>query len=110
MCVLVRGCACCALAVGGATADTDFQERIVEFPLETGTVLTTSSSFSTLEAVGALSQGSLVTGFGTAEVSSLLSTGFSHLSRDSQIGTTSRWGRTRAETQQQQQQQQAASC
>ena len=37
-----------------------------------------------------MSQGSLVTGFGSAEVSNLLSTGFSHLSRDSQIGTTSR--------------------
>ena len=33
----------------------------------------------------ALSQGSLVTGFGSAEVSSLLSTGFSHLSRDLQL-------------------------
>ena len=67
----------------------DFQERVVDFPMETGTVLTSASSFSTLEAVGALSQGSLVTGFGSAEVSSLLSTGFSHLSRDLQLGTTS---------------------
>jgi hypothetical protein len=67
----------------------DFQERLVEFPLETGTVLTSASSYSTLEAVGALSEGSLVTGFGTAEVSELLSTGFSHLSRDVMLGTTS---------------------
>ena len=67
----------------------DFQERLVAFPLETGTVLTSASSFSTLEAVGALSEGSLVTGFGTAEVSELLSTGFSHLSRDVMLGTTS---------------------
>jgi hypothetical protein len=67
-------------------SDEDFQERRVDFPLETGTVLTSASSFSTLEAVGALSQGSLVTGFGAAEVASLLSTGYSFLSKSVQLG------------------------
>lgn len=44
--------------------DPSVSQEIV-FPDETGTVLTNTSSFSTLTAVGALSSGSIVPGFGT---------------------------------------------
>eukprot|EP01048_Picozoa_sp_COSAG05_P004384 COSAG05_NODE_233_length_13251_cov_30.223920_1_plen_2428_part_00 len=41
------------------------ESRTITFPDETGTVLTNTSAFSTLTAVGALSAGSIVPGFGS---------------------------------------------
>ena len=63
------------------------QDVVVEFPMESGTILTTSSVKSALQSVGALSKGSMVAGFGSAEVASLLSTGFSHLAGDVSFGS-----------------------
>eukprot|EP01046_Picozoa_sp_COSAG06_P002180 COSAG06_NODE_75_length_25804_cov_247.408364_6_plen_4151_part_00 len=58
----------------------------ITFPVETGELLTTVSKDSELIRVGALEQGSLVYGFGSAEVSSLTSRGASNLFGDATIG------------------------
>lgn len=58
----------------------------ITFPVETGRLLTTVSKTSSLIRVGALEQGSLVYGFGSAEVSSLTSRGASNLFGDTTLG------------------------
>ena len=60
--------------------------RVVTFPNETGTVLTTSSDLSTLKHVSGLLSGSLEAGFGAATVASLHSTGDTFLDADVSIG------------------------
>merc|ERR1719181_1425568 len=50
------------------------QARTITFPDETGTVLTNTSAFSTLTAVGALSAGSIVPGFGSITTSNNIET------------------------------------
>lgn len=62
------------------------QAEGIEFPAETGTVLTSSSDFSALKAVAEVSSGSLAAGFGRAEVASLASTADSSLLGDTSIG------------------------
>jgi len=64
----------------------DGQQYEITFPVETGEVLTTASKDSQLIRTGALEQGSLVYGFGSAEVSSLTSRGASNLFGDATIG------------------------
>eukprot|EP01043_Picozoa_sp_COSAG02_P005539 COSAG02_NODE_151_length_33583_cov_25.995042_1_plen_2855_part_10 len=58
----------------------------ITFPVETGELLTTVSKTSSLIRVGALEEGSLVYGFGSAEVASLTSRGASNLFGDATIG------------------------
>eukprot|EP01050_Picozoa_sp_SAG11_P002316 SAG11_NODE_115_length_16019_cov_12.462940_3_plen_2137_part_00 len=65
-----------------------YRGRDIFFPDESGTVLTTSSLVSSLTHVGALSNGSIVDGFGSANVASLVSRGASQLRGDVQIGTS----------------------
>ena len=46
----------------------------IAFPNEAGTVLTSASSFSSLQEVGALSKGSIVQGFGSITTANDIST------------------------------------
>jgi len=64
----------------------DNANRVVTFPNETGTVLTTASDLSTLKHVSGLLSGSLEPGFGAATVASLHSTGDTFLDADVSIG------------------------
>ena len=64
----------------------DNANRVVSFPNETGTVLTTASDLSTLKHVSGLLSGSLEAGFGAATVASLHSTGDTFLDADVSIG------------------------
>jgi hypothetical protein len=66
--------------------DPDALTVAITFPQETGEVLTTASKNSGLIRVGALEQGSIVNGFGSAEVSTLTSRGASNLFGDTTIG------------------------
>lgn len=66
--------------------DPDAQDESITFPIETGEVLTTASKTSALTRVGALEGGSLVNGFGAAEVATLTSRGASNLFGDTTIG------------------------
>ena len=67
---------------------TYYQGRDIEFPDEDGMVLTDSSLSSSLTKVGALTNGSIADGFGSANVESLISRGSSHLRGDMRLGTT----------------------
>ena len=63
-----------ALTVKFPDPTSSYQGNYIEFPDgESGTVLTTVSPFSSLEEVGALVNGSIVEGFGSAHVHSLIS-------------------------------------
>lgn len=55
------------------------QPRTIEFPQEDGRLLTTSSTDSALETVGDLRVGNIVSGFGSAEVTDLTTTGDTNL-------------------------------
>merc|ERR1711865_170337 len=63
------------------------QDRDITLPDETGLVLTDTSAFSALTSVGALKSGSIVAGFGAAQVASLTSTGDSVLHGDVTLGS-----------------------
>ena len=58
----------------------------IGFPAESGEVITTASNFSTLQAVGDVSQGNLIEGFGKAEVNSLVAVAGSELRGGVSIG------------------------
>jgi len=63
------------------------QDRRIVLPDESGTVLTDTSTFSSLTTVGALSSGSLVTGFGPATIDNgLTSSGNAFLQGDVTLG------------------------
>ena len=83
------------MSLGGSVDDDKFLHlgvaepsgnHTVTFPDETGTLLTSASAFSTLRAVGALSAGSLVAGFGAAHVASLRCDGESLLLGNVSLG------------------------
>eukprot|EP01043_Picozoa_sp_COSAG02_P013522 COSAG02_NODE_542_length_20590_cov_9.193060_7_plen_2783_part_00 len=77
-----------ALTVKFPDPTSSYQGNYIEFPDgESGTVLTTVSPVSSLEEVGALVNGSIVEGFGSAHVQSLISSTSSHLRGDSIIGS-----------------------
>ena len=67
------------------------ETALIEFPAETGTILTHVSKVSQLEEVGPLKVGSLQPGFGAASVASLAveRTGFSYLAGNVRLGETS---------------------
>jgi hypothetical protein len=63
------------------------QDRRIVLPDESGTVLTDTSTFSSITTVGALSSGSLVTGFGPATIDNgLTSSGAAVLQGDVTLG------------------------
>lgn len=77
-----------ALTVKFPDPTSSYQGNYIEFPDgESGTVLTTVSPVSSLEEVGALVNGSIVDGFGSAHVHSLISSTSSHLRGDSILGS-----------------------
>jgi hypothetical protein len=62
------------------------EHNTITFPSETGEVLTTVSKYSELEAVGDVSLGRLVAGFGSAEVSSFASSGAASMNGGTSLG------------------------
>ena len=86
------------MTLGGSLHDDNFLHVGVEepsgnhtitIPDESGTILTSASHYSTLRAVGALSAGSLVAGFGAAHVASLRCDGESLLLGNVSLGDSS---------------------